>query len=108
MTSARLVSLLLIVSAALACAGSSSKGPPTTDASVTEEEPGAFAQAAIPPDSAVAIAKGRIEGTIVKAVLEREGGTLLYSFDIAVAGQKGITEVHVDAQSGAVLKVEQE
>jgi uncharacterized membrane protein YkoI len=108
MTSPRLTPLVLIVSAAFACAGSSPKSPPATDAAVTEEEPCGFGQAAIPPDSAVAIAKGRVQGTILKGVLEREGGTLLYSFDIAVPGKTGITEVHVDAQSGAVLRVEEE
>ena len=37
--------------------------------------------------------------------LEREGGTLLYSWDIKVAGKPGITEVHVSARTGRILSV---
>ncbi len=78
------------------------------DAVVTEEETGLFAQAAIPADSAVAIAKARVPGRIAKAELEKEDGALIYSFDIKVAGKDGVTEVHVDAKTGAILKVEGE
>ena len=78
------------------------------DAVVTEEETGLFAQATIPADSAVAIAKARVPGRIAKAELEKEDGALIYSFDIKVAGKGGVTEVHVDANTGTVLKVEGE
>ena len=40
--------------------------------------------------------------------LEREGGRLLYSWSITVAGQPGITEVHMSALNGRVLAVEHE
>lgn len=78
------------------------------DAAVTEEEGGLFAQAAIPADSAIAIANARVPGRIAKAELEKEDGALIYSFDIKVVGKAGVTEVHVDAKTGAVLKVEGE
>lgn len=78
------------------------------DAAVTEEEPGLFAAASISPDSATVLAKRRVTGRISKAELERDGGVLLYSFDIRVPGQRGITEVHVDARTGEVLGVEHE
>jgi len=79
-----------------------------TDAQVTEAEPGLFATAALSADSAIALAKANTPGRIVKAELENEDGALIYSFDIAVTGQEGITEVHVDAQTGAIVKVEHE
>lgn len=45
-------------------------------------------------------------GRIKSSELEREGGKLIYSFDIR-AGQ-GIKEVHVDAITGAVLEMKDE
>ena len=79
-----------------------------TDAQVTEAEPGLFATAGLTADSAITLAKANTPGRIVKGELESEAGALIYSFDIAVLGQEGITEVHVDAQTGAILKVEHE
>ena len=75
------------------------------DAQVTEEESGLFARAAITPDSAMVIAKARVPGRITKAELETENNVLLYSFDIKAPGKGGTTEVHVDAGTGAILKV---
>ena len=89
-------------------ANESEMAAPPADAQVTEAEPGLFETAAIPSDSAVAIAKANTPGRIVKAELENEDGTLIYSFDIAVEGQEGVTELHVDAQTGAVVKMEHE
>lgn len=42
-------------------------------------------------------------GTISSAELEKENGKLIWSFDIAKAGSKNITEVHVDAKTGKVI-----
>lgn len=87
-----------------------SKTPPDTgpDAQVKEAQTGLLAQATISPDSAVAIAKARVPGRIVEAELEQDGGTLIYSFDIKMVGKDELTEVNVDALSGAVIKVEPE
>ena len=43
------------------------------------------------------------DGKIREAELEREHGKLIWSFDIARNGSSAITEVHVDAISGAVI-----
>lgn len=103
---------------AASCEGDDDGGPVT----VTEEEPGLLAQATIQPDSAVALARARVpEGRFEKAEIEREDGRLIYSFDMT-AGEEGeeeaeeaeeaggemITEVHVDALSGAILSVTEE
>jgi uncharacterized membrane protein YkoI len=106
----RLAVLTFLAAATLVgCANPTSKVEvKTTDAGVVEEEPGLFAQATISPEAATEIAKGRVQGYIKKAELEREDGALIYSFDIKAPEQRGITEVHVDAMSGAVLKVEHE
>ncbi len=47
-------------------------------------------------------------GTIKEGGLEREGGKLIYSFDIKVAGRKGIEEVQVDASTGKIVSREHE
>ena len=47
-------------------------------------------------------------GTIQEGELEMEHGKLVWSFDIATPGSKDITEVHVDALTGAVLSAEKE
>ena len=98
---------LSLAVAGLALAGCAKNEPDTgVDAKVTEEETGLFAQAAISADSAMAIAKARVPGRVTEAELEREDNALIYSFDIKVPGKSGTTEVHVDARTGAILKVE--
>ncbi len=47
-------------------------------------------------------------GTIKEGELEKENGRLVWSFDIAVPGDKNITEVQVDARSGEIVSVEKE
>jgi uncharacterized membrane protein YkoI len=67
------------------------------------------AKATVSEDSARAIALRRVPGGTIQALeLEREGGTLLYSWDIKVAGKPGITEVHVSARTGRILSVAHE
>jgi uncharacterized membrane protein YkoI len=47
-------------------------------------------------------------GTVKEAELEREHGKLIWSFDIATPDSKDITEVNVDAITGALVNVEHE
>ncbi|HET6231000.1 MAG TPA: PepSY domain-containing protein [Longimicrobiaceae bacterium] len=47
-------------------------------------------------------------GRVKSAELEREHGKLIYSFDIQVAGRRGIDEVNVDALTGAVIAKQHE
>ena len=57
--------------------------------------------------SAAALAK--VPGGVIQSVeLEEEDGKLIYSYDIKVAGKKGIEEIHVDGMTGAVIKSEHE
>ncbi len=55
----------------------------------------------------IALAKAP-NGTIKEGELEREKGKLIWSFDIATPGTKDITEVQVDAITGAVVAVDKE
>ncbi|MBL0172768.1 MAG: PepSY domain-containing protein [Gemmatimonadaceae bacterium] len=76
---------------------------------VSEDKPGLLKKAKIAADSAVAIARATVPGgTISGAEIEEEDGALIYSFDIKVAGKKGVEEIHVDAVSGKVLTREHE
>ena len=45
-------------------------------------------------------------GRVQTAQLERENGSLVYSFDIKVPGKAGIEEVNVDAATGSVASHE--
>jgi uncharacterized membrane protein YkoI len=67
------------------------------------------ALAKISKDSATKIALARVPGGRVKSSeLEREKGTVVYSFDIAVAGKAGVEEVLVSAIDGSVVSQEHE
>jgi hypothetical protein len=49
-------------------------------------------------------AKAAVPGATISSVeLEKEIGTLLYSYDLKTAGKTGVDEVHVDAMTGAVI-----
>lgn len=49
----------------------------------------------------------RVKGTIVEEEIERENGRLIYSFEIRDADKK-LSEVEIDAMTGALIGVEQE
>jgi uncharacterized membrane protein YkoI len=77
---------------------------------VKTDIPAALArEAKISLDSARAIATKRVpNGTIRSQELEREHGRLIYSFDMKVGNRAGITEVNVNARTGAVVGVSHE
>jgi hypothetical protein len=67
------------------------------------------ALAKVSVDSAAKLAVARVPGGVVqKAELEREKNALNWSFDLKVQGQEGISEVNVNAVTGAVLPTEHE
>jgi uncharacterized membrane protein YkoI len=47
-------------------------------------------------------------GVVKSSELEREGGKLIYSYDITVAGKTGIDEVNVNAIDGTVVAKQHE
>jgi uncharacterized membrane protein YkoI len=58
---------------------------------------------------ATALSKVAKGATVVSEELEREGGKLIYSYDLKVPGKSGVDEVHIDAITGAqVGKTEHE
>lgn len=71
--------------------------------------PSLLAQATVTSDSAQRIALARVaNGTIAEGELEVEHHRLIWSFDVKVAGRPGITEVNVDAKTGAIVAVSHE
>jgi uncharacterized membrane protein YkoI len=62
------------------------------------------AEAKIPEATARATALAQVpNGTVKAEELEREGGKLIYSYDISVPGKTGIDEVAVNAIDGTVV-----
>jgi uncharacterized membrane protein YkoI len=47
-------------------------------------------------------------GSIKEGEIEKEDGKLVWSFDLATPGTTDLTEVLVDAMTGAVVSVEKE
>ena len=68
-----------------------------------------MAEAKVGRSEATMAALARVPGGTVKsAELEKEHGSLIWSFDITRPGTRDVSEVHVDAMSGKVLAVEKE
>jgi hypothetical protein len=79
------------------------------DKKLSKKELALRAKATVGEDSARAIALKVVPGATVKtAELEEEKGKLIWSFDLKVAGKRGIEEVNIDAKTGKVLAHEHE
>lgn len=67
------------------------------------------AQAKVSESDAAKTASARIpKGHIRGVELEREGGRLIYSYEIKIPGRSGNEEVNVNAKTGAIVNVEHE
>jgi uncharacterized membrane protein YkoI len=100
--------LLFAVALVTACA-SQGTARVVNGVKISEDKEGLWAQATLAPEAAMRIALARVPGgTITEAELEEEDGRLIYSFEIKVAGKSGEEEVHIDAKTGEVVKVEHE
>ena len=67
------------------------------------------AEAKVSESDAIATAMREVpNGKIESGELEREGGKLIYSFDIKVPNKSGIEEVNVDAMTGGLVAHEHE
>jgi uncharacterized membrane protein YkoI len=67
-------------------------------------------QAALEKEAKLTMAEARALATktvpnakIQAGEIEREGGKLIYSFDMKTAGKSGIDEVNIDAMTGTVI-----
>ena len=115
---ARIVSLLVLGAAVVAPMRAQAQGDTTKraatpaatrKASRKSEQAQLRAEAKISRDSAQKIALAQVpNGKVSKRELERENGTVVYSFDIKVKGQPGWEEVNVSAIDGSVVSKEHE
>ncbi len=81
----------------------------TACVSAKEKQARLEAQAKVTKADAERIALAKVPGgTANEGEIEKENGKLIWSFDIAVPGSKDITEVQVDALTGAVVNVAKE
>jgi uncharacterized membrane protein YkoI len=75
----------------------------------TETESQLQAEAKVSKADAQATALAKVpNGTVKEGELEREHGKLIWSFAFTTPDSKDITEVNVDAITGAVVNVEHE
>jgi len=78
-------------------------------ASQKESQAELMAQAKVSKADAEKIALGKVpNGTIKEGELEKEKGKLIWSFDIATPGTQNVTEVNIDAITGAIIAVDVE
>jgi uncharacterized membrane protein YkoI len=90
-------------------APAAAKAPAPALVPVKEAKPGLLKEAKVQPADAQKVALGHVpNSTITKAEIENEGKKLIYSYDMTVPGKSGITEVHVDANTGKVLSTKHE
>jgi hypothetical protein len=67
------------------------------------------AEAKVTETKATATALARVpQGNVKSVELEREKGMLVWSFDIAQARAKGVTEIQVDAITGKIVSLKKE
>lgn len=66
------------------------------------------AEAKISAQQAQETALRAIPGTLKDSDLQTEHGRLVYSFEIARPGERGITEVNVSAMDGSIVNVHRE
>ena len=99
----------LIAATLIALAAASAGAQQAPAAKISKEEAALRATAKVGEDSARAIALKAVPGAKVKSVeIEKEKGKLIWSFDLTVAGKKGIDEVNVDAMTGKIVGREHE
>lgn len=93
------LALLLLTSLTAGCGRAGE--PPAAPASAPS--------ARISLEAARDTALARVPGKVLKEELEREDGRDIYSFDIQPDGEgSGLKEIHVDANDGTILAVEDE
>lgn len=98
----RLVAAALVTLAAVSAGAQ--KANADQEKNAKKEEAALRATAKVSEDSARAIALKVVPGATVQAAeIEKEKGKVIWSFDLKVAGKKGIEEVNVNAMTGKVV-----
>ena len=109
------IALAVAIAATAGVAGAQATGTKTTTAKGRHSVEKGESQAALQQEAKISEATARAtalrevpNGTIKSSELEREHGTLIYSFDIVVPSKTGIEEVAVSALNGSIVAHEHE
>ena len=103
MKSIRFVPVFLAVAAFAAGAQQTTTAQPHPQAK-HESQAALEKEAKITMADARALATKTVPGARIQAgEIEREGGKLIYSFDMKTKGKTGIDEVNIDAMAGTVI-----
>ena len=109
------IALAVAIAATAGVAGAQATGTKTTTAKGCHSVEKGESQAALQQEAKISEATARAtalrevpNGTIKSSELEREHGTLIYSFDIVVPSKTGIEEVAVSALNGSIVAHEHE
>jgi uncharacterized membrane protein YkoI len=86
-------------------AWSDQKGKGKKDEAKETVEMAATAKVTI--DQAIKTASEKVRGKVVEAELEKKHGTLVWEVEVVTTEDK-VMEVHIDAESGTVIDVEEE
>ncbi len=110
MRSIHMVPVLLALALAAGAAGAQQSAKSQPHHAVKVESQAALRkEAKMTMADARALAAKTVPGAKVQAgEIEREGGKLIYSFDMKTAGKAGIDEVNIDAMTGAVIATQHE
>jgi len=104
-----LIAVLVSAPFAVSAATGTFKDTCSMKASKMTKKADLLAMAKIKPEEAKKIALDAAKATkVVKGGIETEDGCLIYSYHVKNAGDKGQTEVFVDAGNGKVLGQEKE
>ncbi len=104
-----LIAMLVSAPFAVSAATGTFKDQCSMKASKTTKKTELMAMAKVKPEEAKKIALDAAKATkVVKGGIETEDGCLIYSYHVKSDGDKGQTEVFVDAGNGKVLGQEKE
>lgn len=82
-------------------------GPASADEKEKNGKAEMAATAKVTIDQAVKTASEKVPGTVIEAELEKKHHKLVWEVEVVTAENK-VMEVHIDADSGAVIGVEEE
>src|SRR5574341_157579 len=95
-------SAVMLIAAVLAVTGSA-----WSDSDEGKKKAEMAAAAKVPIDQAIKAASDKAPGKVIEAELENKHGKIVWEIEVVTAEGKTV-EVHVDADSGAVIDTEEE
>ncbi|MGQ0667018.1 MAG: PepSY domain-containing protein [Nitrospiraceae bacterium] len=94
------LAMLLLAAGTLTTAGAACAGE-------TKAKVGMAAAAKVTIDQAIKTASDKVAGKVIEAELEKKHDKLVWEVEVVTAESK-VMEVHIDAETGAVIDVEEE